>query len=410
MKKLICSILLASVAMQPLFAQDTKNDIIKKGISFAPFPIVAFDQNKGLQLGALCNIFNFGDGSWYPNPKAQWYVEASFFTKGSMLFVLNYDNKTLIPGVRMCVGATFNRDKALDFYGFNGYEQSIDPNLPSTYYKTSRLVPCFKADFTGKIWKNLYWKAGYQFKWFKTGIYEPDGGKVPTLFENYLNTGIIDPSQIGSGFTSSIRAGLMYDSRDFEAVPTKGIWAEADLEGAPGWLGTTVPYAKYYICFRHYVPIVREKLTFAFRLNWQGFFQDPAYYVLPFESQLGLGYDRDGFGGYRTIRGIVLDRIQGRSIVYFNTELRYRFIDFHLFRQNVGLALNGFCDGGRVVVPFGNRTADAAERMHLSAGGGFRIIVNRNFVLAAEYGVPFDIQDCPIGKRGSFYVNTGFIF
>lgn len=422
MKRFFCTLLVALTVASTAFSQTeddikaaneaaiAQNDIVKKGISFGPFPIVGFDQNKGFQFGALCNIYNFGDGSWYPTPKSQWYLEASFFTQGSMLFIINYDNKTLIPGVRMCIGATFNDNKALDFFGFNGYAQHIETDLPSSYYKMSRLVPCFKADFTGKIYKHLYWKAGYQFKYFKTGSHEPKDGPVPTLFDEYVNMGYIDPDEVDGGFTSSVRAGIMYDSRDFEAEPTRGIWAEADIEGAPKWLGTSVPYAKYVLIFRNYLPIVKKKLVFAYRLSLQGFFNDPAYYVLPFESQLGYGYDRDGFGGYRNVRGLVGNRLQGRSVFYFNTELRYHFVDFHLWKQNIGLALNAFCDGGSAIVPFGNRPSDDRETIHPAVGGGFRIIVNRNFVIAADYGVPLNRQDCPIGKGGSFYINTGFLF
>ena len=75
-------------------------EIIKTGYNFGPLPAVAFDADKGFQLGALLNIYDFGDGSTYPNPRQHMYFEASFFTKGSQLFVVSYDNKFSIPGVR----------------------------------------------------------------------------------------------------------------------------------------------------------------------------------------------------------------------------------------------------------------------------------------------------------------------
>lgn len=385
------------------------DDIVKKGLSFGPLPIVAYDQDKGLQYGALLNIYNFGDGSWYPVPKSQWYLEASFFTKGSMLFTVNYDNRTLIPGVRFCVAGMFQHEKALDFYGFNGYATNYDASLSSAYYRIGRSVPYFKADFTGEILPHFYWKAGYHFKYFAINSFKPDGKTVPTLFDLCLANGTIPADQADGGISSSLRAGLMYDSRDFEAAPSRGIWAELNAEFAPGWLGTSTPYIKYYFALRHYLPLVGDRLVFAYRLNAQGFAWDPAFYMLPYETVLGYGYDRDGFGGYRTIRGIVRDRIQGRSIGYFNTELRYRFIDFHLFNQNVGLALSGFFDGGRVLQAYGGGYP-AKEGMHVAAGGGFRFIMNRNFIIAVEYGIPFNAQDRNGTKFGSLYINTGFLF
>ncbi len=403
------TLLLAALLMLSAIPGRAADDIVKKGLSFGPLPIVAYDQDKGLQYGALLNIYNFGDGSWYPVPKSQWYLEASFFTKGSMLFTVNYDNRTLIPGVRFCINGMFQHEKALDFYGFNGYETNYDPSIASSYYRIGRSVPYFKADFTGEILPHFYWKAGYHFKYFAISSFKPDGNTVPTLFDLYLANGTIPTDQADGGISSSLRAGLMYDSRNFEAAPSSGIWAEANLEYAPGWLGTSTPYVKYYAAFRNYLPIVGDQLVFAYRLNAQGFFGDPAFYMLPYETVLGYGYDRDGFGGYRTIRGIVRDRIQGRSICYFNTEMRYRFIDFHLFNQNVGLALSGFFDGGRVLQAFGGGLL-RNENFHLAAGGGFRFIMNRNFIIAVEYGIPFNAQDRNGTKFGSLYINTGFLF
>ena len=409
MKRLFSLLALLTVVSSSLSAQETKNDIVKTGLSFGPLPVVAYDQDKGLQYGALLNIYNFGNGDNYPVPNSQWYLEASFFTKGSRLFVLNYDNRTLIPGVRFCLSGMYTYDTALDFYGFNGYESFVAQSVSTAYYRMSRKVPYFKADFTGNFFSHLYWKAGYHFKYFQTGSYVPETGAVPTLFDLYKSTGMIDPEDADGGISSSVRAALMWDSRDFEPAPSRGIWAEANLEYAPSWLGTSKQYTKYYFAWRQYLPICSDKLVFAYRLNAQGFLKDPAFYMLPYETILGYGYDKDGFGGYRTIRGIMRNRIQGRSVCYYNTELRWRFVDFHLFNQNVGLALSGFCDGGRVLQAY--RGADLSnERFHIAAGGGFRFIINRNFIVAAEYGVPFNEQDRQPGKSGSLYINTGFLF
>ncbi|MBO4571120.1 MAG: BamA/TamA family outer membrane protein [Bacteroidales bacterium] len=416
-KRLLLAFVAVMSICSPAFAQDAASgDIVKKGISLGPLPVVAFDQDKGFQYGALLNIYNFGDGTTYPVPKSQWYLEASFFTKGSKLFVVNFDSRTLIPGVRTCLSATYTDDKALDFYGFNGYDTYIDHSIlssTSSYYRMSRAVPYIKADFTGNITRNLYWKAGYHFKYFKISEFIPEDGPHFSLFSLYKSDGVggvvIPGDEADGGISSSVRAGLMYDSRNFEAAPSRGIWAEANLEYAPSWLGTSKEYLKYYVAFRNYLPIWGDKLVFAYRLNAQGFLKDPAFYMLPFETILGYGYDRDGFGGYRTVRGIMRNRIQGRSVCYYNSELRWRFVDFHLFNQNIGLAVSGFCDGGRVLVPYGG-VKFTEENFHIAAGGGFRFIMNRNFIVAVEYGVPFKEQDRLPGKAGSLYINTGFLF
>ena len=60
-----------------------KDEIIKTGWNFGPLPVVGFDSDLGFQYGLCCDIFNFGDGSSYPEYKFKINVEASTYTKGS---------------------------------------------------------------------------------------------------------------------------------------------------------------------------------------------------------------------------------------------------------------------------------------------------------------------------------------
>ena len=172
-----------------------KGEIIKTGINLGPCPVVAFDADRGFQYGALLNLYNFGDGSTYPNPKSTWYFEASAYTKGSYKFVVNYDNKAIFPGIRMSICTGYYGDKALDFYGFNGYQSIYDMDLlkpsfsftdeklqqkfdekgkmPKGFYRYSRQQIKAKIDFTGKILENFFWEAGYNFMWNKIGSFKP---------------------------------------------------------------------------------------------------------------------------------------------------------------------------------------------------------------------------------------------
>ena len=460
-------------------SESTKKEIIKTGYNFGPLPAVAFDADKGFQLGALLNIFDFGDGSTYPNPRQKWYFEASFFTKGSQLFVVSYDNKFLIPGVRWSSTFTLTNDKAMDFYGFNGYmsyydHQQValgkDKNNKNDYiytpkYRMNRLAVLFKTDFTGNIWKNkFFWEAGYHLSYMQQGyngqqalnIKKINKGKDdekkypgnpdnsanalnreynPTIFDLYRRWGIIPENEAWGGLNSTLRLGLLFDTRDKEAAPSKGIWAEAHVTVAPKWLGTTNPYYRYSATFRHYVPIVKnDVLTFAYRLNYEGTFGNSApYYVLPYITVMGANYDRDGMGGYRTVRGLMRNRVQGLDMATYNVELRWRFVNFTLWKQNIAFGLNVFSDGTMVTRNYdmsfrgeeqyrdeyneymalsGNATSD---RPHITVGGGLRFIMNQNFIVAFEYGLPVSkFSKNPLIKnqdgKGAFYINTGFLF
>ena len=473
--KYILTMLVVALSVASTFAQDSatqqsvesKKEIVKTGYNFGPLPAVAFDADKGFQLGALLNIYDFGDGSTYPNTRQQWYFEASFFTKGSQLFVVSYDNKFSIPGVRLSSTFTLTNDKAMDFYGFNGYmsyydhqlvalgkdKQNQDNYIYTPKYRVNRLAMLFKTDFTGNIWKNkFFWEAGYHLSYIKQGYkdqqalnldkinknkeeYKMFPAEETPVFDLYRQWGIISEDEAWGGWNSTVRLGLLFDTRDKEGAPSRGIWAEAHTTLAPKWLGTTNPYYRYSLTFRHYVPIVKNDiLTFAYRLNYEGTIgKNAPYYVLPFITVMGPSYDRDGMGGYRTIRGLMRNRVQGLDMASYNAELRWRFVNFTLWKQNIAFGLSAFSDGTMVTRNYdmsfkgeakyrqdydaymaasGNRTED---RPHITVGGGLRFIMNQNFIVAFEYGLPLSkFSSDPLIKNqdgnGAFYINTGFLF
>jgi len=433
-------------------------DIVKQGINFGPCPVIAYDADKGLQLGAILNIFDYGDGTYYPNYKSKWYFEASFFTKGSMLFQVMYDNKTLIPGVRWSNALSMAFDKAMDFYGFNGYQsyydyQSVDAGkkgemfIYTPFYRFHRDQILFKSDFIGKITDHLSWEAGYHASYFYCNEINYDNinkGKtdeqkfpeyMPTLYNLYQRWGLVSPEEASGGFNSSIRAGLVYDTRDKEGAPQRGIWAEAHIGMAPKWLGTKLPYYRYSATWRHYVPIVKDDvLTFAYRLNYEGTIGNEApFYVLPYITVMGENCDKDGFGGYRNVRGVMRDRIWGLDMASYTMEFRWRFVKFQLWNQNMAFGLNAFSDGamvtkGRNLSYRGDPqdleaialyddyiSAGHKEVPHITFGGGLRFIMNQNFIIAAEYGMPIThlMKGSPYYNQdgnGAFYVNIGYLF
>lgn len=455
-----------------------KGEIIKTGLNFGPLPVVAYDADKGFQFGALLNIYNFGNGEKYPNYDSYWYFEASAYTGGSIRFDVKYDKLDIFPGVRLSANVGYYKD-ILDFYGFNGYQANYEPDHANLFYYTNpetkqgqklqakwdklpenvkpyqkgfyrhdRQMVRAKFDFTGEIVKNFYWEAGYSFGWIDIDDFLPtkkysisygnsaddnafDKDNSLSLFGLYKDWGIIKPLNAKKGaFDSNVRVGLMYDSRNVENNPTRGIWAEAHTILAPKWLGTTDPYYKVSATMRQYVPLGTEKVVFAYRLGYEGFLgKNTPWYMMPFYTNMGPKSDNDGYGGYRTVRGLMLNRVQAPHVGFYNIEVRYRFIDFKLWKQNIAFAISGFTDGISVFkgydltnkneaqlaveAPFKNDlytkfidTNKSLSAIHGSAGAGLRFIMNENFIVAFEYAHCFKKQD----GKGAFYMNIGFLF
>ncbi len=434
------------------FLSPQQQDIVKEGLFFAPWPILSYDQDKGWQIGAMLYVYDFGNGNSYPSPRQQWAIEASYYHKGSQQYTLKYDTKHLIPKVRLSVAATLNYDQAANFYGFNGYMTKYDyagiklwtkqkdkTGLPMEYnpifYRVEKMNFALKVDFSGNIiGKHFFWQAGYCLGWYKWSSVDRkkiNKGKSAdrvfdgnTLYDYFNLWGIIPSEEQKGGFSSAIRLGLMYDSRDVEMAPNKGLWAEGHLRLAPHFLGTTHSYYAYFLSVRHYIAIVNDVLTFAYRLNYKGTIgKYIPYYMMSIWSVFGQETDKEGLGGYRTVRGLLRNRVQGLDVAFFNAELRWKMFKFQLWKQNWCVAINAFCDGGLVTRKYNisykgtinstiiekyneyvNQTQK--ESLHLAAGGGAKLIINQNFILAIDYAQPFKKQD----GGACFYLNTGFLF
>ena len=451
---LLCAFCAASSATEN--AATDKKDNVKTGIGIGPLPKVGYDADNGFNLGLQLAINNYKDGSLYPNPFNTTYIEAGWYQKGIINVILSHENRTLIPGARVCGAIQFCDDHFYNFYGLNGYQSNLASNASAEAYKatgnfygTRHTFVNAKVDFVGKIAKNFSWEAGYHLVWTRYG--DPGTEKKPAegmydgmfLYKMYNKWGIIPDTELYGGWNSELRGGVVYDTRDSEASPTKGIWAEGHLIAAPKLLGTSAPYYKFCLNWRHYIPIYKDRLTFAYRLVYQGLFNsDAPWYIMPYYTVAGTGFDRDGVGGFRTLRGISLCRIQGQQTFFFNLEPRWRFWDFRLWKQNISLCVSGFFEGGAVVKPYDigygshcTATASPAEqalyaqyidtsspdKLHLSAGGGLRVIFNRNFIIAVEWGKALHCTDSrweaqngnklqDAGSKASFYFNTGFTF
>ena len=416
---------------------NVKGDIIKKGLSFGPLPFVAYDAERGFNIGLILNVYNFGDGSYYPNPKSTLKFCGSYYTGGRKYLQVTYDDLYLIPGVRFSTGVTLISDSKLDFYGFNGSQSVLDmsyfnkvdgaSNPNRRFYFMERTIPSFKIDFVGHITKNFYWEGGYHFTYTKASEYVAKGETAAasdaSLFGLYKAWGIIPSNVANGGISSEIRGGLMYDTRNSENNPTQGIWAEAFLSAAPKFIGNTIGYSRVDAVWRQYLPLYKDKVVFAYRLNYCQFLGSEApWYMLPYQYVVGPNSDKDAVGGYRTFRGAMSSRLQGKGVGFYNAEIRYRFVDFKFLKQNWGIAISAFNDGARVFVPYTLTNATGAypeafskyvnasspDVFHFSIGGGLRLIMNRNFIVCCEIGHCLNPQDN--NKTMTLDLNTDWLF
>jgi outer membrane protein assembly factor BamA len=356
-------------------------------------------------------------------------------TKGSGINNLAYDSKYLIPKVRTSLDLNYLTEKALNFYGYNGYESDYNLDFEDDehadyksrmYYRHERNLLRFTADFQGElIGKKLLWVAGFGFYGSKIASVDIDNlndGKdeedklpsvedVPGVYEQYVASGIIPESEKDGGNISIIKLGVVYDTRDNEPNPFSGMWSEAFLQASPSFLGSDASYTQFSITNRQYFTLKKDILNFAYRLSYQTKLSgDMPFYMLPFVYYSNKP-TRNGLGGSKTLRGIRRNRIVGDGFAYGNFELRWKFLRTVIWNQNLYIALSGFSDAGIVTkkyefdMPAGAEIADD-ESLHLSYGLGLHFALNQNFIIAVDYGMAANKQD---GNTG-LYIGLNFLY
>lgn len=455
-------------------SEETKTEEVKTGWNVGALPVVSFDSDMGFQYGALSSIYHYGDGSRYPEYNHMFYVEASKFTKGGSIFRFAYEGDQLIEGVRLNFDLGYLPDDLAAFYGFNGYESVYnagweDPTNVDTYgsrmiYKHKRNLFRTTADLVGNLGVGkLQWSAGigyYNFdissvdtKKYYDGLDRNDPGfveadaedylptleDVPGLYENYVAWGLIPTADAEGGSMVSLKAGLTYDSRDNRSNPNSGIWTEAGFFYAPGFLGSADEgFLKFYITHRQYFTIIKNRLTFAYRVGYQSTIAgDAPWYT---QNMMIITANRsafsEGLGGSKSIRGVLRNRVVGDGIAYGNFEARFKAVKFKFIKQNFYIGINGFLDLGKAIalIPVEDQvdsqsalilqnltdvntlygtnitTADyfdfGAEAIHIGYGAGLKIVMNQNFIISVDYGMASDDRD---GSSG-MYIGLNYLF
>jgi len=418
---------------------------IKTGWNFGAIPTISFDADQGFQYGAAVNFYNFGDGSTFPLYKHSLYYEISHYTKGSGIYRFYYDSEWLVPGIQVTADLSFLPDQAYDFYGFNGYESVLNKNWEDQrsndyktrmFYKYQQKLFHFKTDFQGKFpGSHLGWIAGFNLLNFSANSVDidklnkgkegsdklPSVEQQPGLYEKYIEWGLINKKEADGGFIPELKGGLVYDSRDNKSNPMKGVWTEAVIAIVSKFIGAESGFSKFSFTHRQYFTLIKEDLSFAYRLNWQQTIggQVPFYYQPQIITSVMNGPSSTGLGGAKNLRGVRRNRIAGDGYILGNLELRWKFTRFMLINQNFYLGLNGFIDFGKVVkkIETGNMNFPSneivtdyfnkgAEQLHTGYGAGFRLVMNYNFVVAIDYGIASKDQD---GDSG-IYIGLNYLF
>ncbi|MCK7536823.1 MAG: hypothetical protein MZV63_40615 [Marinilabiliales bacterium] len=239
----------------------------------------------------------------------------------------------------------------MDFYGFNGYQSVYDPIFEDDassndlyksrmYYRMERKLIRFTADFSGNLFsENLKWVAGFAHFNHKMNSVDIDAlndgedesdwlpaiDSVPGLYDEYVASRLIPSKEADGGKINYLKAGIVYDSRDNEANPMKGLWSEVIIVTAPSFLDNYEnSYTKTYVNPQTIFHNNKSRLNFAYRLGYQGTIAgETPFYMQPYINiSFSPSIVAEGLGGAKTIRGVLRDRLVGDGVIFGNLEFQ----------------------------------------------------------------------------------------
>jgi hypothetical protein len=384
-----------ALAAAPLPAQQAR-----AGWEVAGVPALNYDADEGFGYGAIAELYNHAEGA---RPYRFTLQPTVFLTTGGRRDVtLFFDAPHLLPGGwRVSVFAGSEQQLASPYYGI-GNETRVDPAAGSDpgnpyYYRFGRTQRQASATFQQGLGRlPLRVLLGASALHTSTDPTPRDSGT--TLLAQQLATpvGVAGPQSWSNG----VRAGLVWDTRDREVAPTRGAWSELLVQRVDPALGSDHGYTRWTLTDRRYRSLGSERLVLANRLLLQGIQGEAPFYEL---STLQTSFkQQEGLGGAKTLRGVPKNRYVGEGVFLWNAELRWRAADFRAAGRPMHLVLSGFADSGRVWEE-GVRLPEIASGLHHGFGGGVRLGMGENFVVALDVGHSAE-------AAAPFYIGLGYLF
>jgi outer membrane protein assembly factor BamA len=364
------------------------------------------DTDLGLGVGAIASLSRFGRG-YSP---FRWQLQALAFvtmksTEEGIQTVFHDDwIKLDLPGLfdgrlRLMSSVGFSRHSNTGYYGL-GNAATAQPDVDQRRYQYDRVYPQALIRARIKLGERLGLMLGGSFTYNLISLYE--GSKLAEDLQG-------DDAQLRDRLRGTdghamvvLNAGLLWDSRNHDLVPSRGVFHEASIRFTPD-PRSDLSHAGATLALRFYRSLYRDRLVFAARVMADLLLGDPPIYEL---ARHGGLFPMPAPGGGAGIRGVPIQRYHGKIKLLSNFELRARILPFTVFNQRFNIGAIAFVDAGRVWAGYkpSQRLDGDGLGLKVGAGGGLRVQWGEAFLLRADVAWSPDAD--PVG----FYFNANHVF
>lgn len=367
-------------------------------------PNVAYDSDDGLGFGVRGELALHEEG--YEPYRAAFVLHAFASLRNFHHHRFRFDRVGLGRDrrLRLTVHAAYRQWGNDGYWGIgNGttrereYVGDFGKNNPRRYrYRYTLIQPFIHTTFRAEMGNDFDLFLSINGKW--TSV---DARSVSLLAEQ-------QPYGMNGGLTVLLSAGLIYDTRQPEVEPQRGILAEVSgqwalpLPWGPGNFGGA------FLSIRAY-HAVTSWLVLAGRIMAEMLGGDvPFYEMVHWRGSTPIA----GFGGFETLRGISFGRWRAPSKALANLELRFRLGEHPLFHRPLVWQLGLFCDAGIVWAAGDDAAAPNPDfPLHVTGGLGVRIIFDRSFVGRVDVGFSNDpIQEASGEVSNAFQYGIYVVF
>lgn len=358
--------------------EDGDEEETKEGYEPLVLPIFGGSTDIGVMLGATAAVAHLKPGFYPYEWKGSFTVALSLKDGPDTVelpvhyYAVGFDVPGLAGGLlRLFPRVEVRRIVNAGYFGLGNASEveAAASELPFRRYQYSitwvklRLNSQIAMGGGFHLWLGASWR--YQMpEIYEGSVLEEDAEKTDAEGDPYVRG--TEDQQYTEG-----EIGIVYDSRNHEANPTRGMYHQFKLWAVPGKItGSDLSWSGISLTTRFFVPFAGEYLFLALRLHGSAQFG-----AVPF-TDMSLA----------DLRGVPARRFYGKAQVYGNFELRSFFYRFTVLKQRVGLGLAAFLDTGRVF-------ADLAENPELDgtdiglkwgAGGGLRIQWGETRIIRAD--------------------------
>ena len=261
-------------------------------VSSAPFT-VAVTSKKQLITFVKSNIYT---------------KENKFFLQGDWRFYI-YSQPTY--GLGTNAPETGNLPSEFHWEGEGGSTDSLSFPMKFNYVKFSEIVNM-------RIMENFYAGIGYHFDdYYSIKDEKLNLDTLPQLWTPHYVYSVSNNYGIDGYMLSGLSANVVYDSRDNQANPYKGIYANINYRYNFTFLGSTHDASELWMEFRTYVGLSKKKPRNLIAFWAFGDFNLTGN--LPYMTLPSIGGDQRARSG----RGYTNGRYRGKNLVYGEVEWRF---------------------------------------------------------------------------------------